>query len=259
MGEQPRLAYHVEGARPQWYLGFDCATKTFGYSLSRIDVSDFLTSKEALRKKIAALTELLKRAVKVGAEEAGEIVRRVAQATEEVDSRTRGFLRFVAGATEDLFPGRKDGSIHTVERIRAVSRYVNQHIIPALSQHIPPGEGLMVIIEYQMGANAPARAIAAALVAIFAEYNVALVGPSLKNKIHTCEEGRYCYFAERYRRNYDANKAHAKFNFKKLEETFGTAIPATRRPSLRGHIADSAMQVLGFLVHGDQENAEAHF
>jgi len=108
-----------------------------------------------------------------------------------------------------------------------------------------------------MGPNAKARAVAAALIALFAEEDVIIVGPTLKNKIATCEEGRYCYFAERYKTSYSANKAHAIYNFAKLEETFGTSISPTAPASLRGHIADSFMQVIGYLVHGPDEKMAA--
>jgi hypothetical protein len=256
------LLHHTANTKPLWYLGFDCATKTFGYSLSRIDVPAFLEAKAALRKKLQALATLLERAKTLLPQDiiaARDIIQKASGPVAEADRQTRALLQLVAGGTVDLFPGTADEGVSTVERLRAVVRHVEGVVKPQIAEHVPASEGLMVIIEFQMGANAKARSIAAALVAIFAHYNVALVGPSLKNKIHTCQEGKYCYFAERYRRNYDANKAHAKFNFSKVEEVFGTAIPPTRPPALRGHIADSFMQILGFLAHGDQENAAAHF
>ena len=50
-----------------------------------------------------------------------------------------------------------------------------------------------------------------------------------------------------------SNKAHAKYNFALVEELFGTKIPLTTPASLRGHIADSFMQVLGYLIYGPDE------
>ena len=118
---------------------------------------------------------------------------------------------------------------------------------------------LEVVIEFQEGVNAKSRMVVPALVALFADYKVYLVGPSLKNKIYLTEKGRYCYFVEKYAKSYDANKAHAKYNFAVLEERSGTQIPITKPPSLRGHIADSCLQILGHLSYGDTETPEAHF
>jgi hypothetical protein len=254
-------------AAPKWFLGFDCATKTFGFSLSRVDLAAAAAARERLARSGRAAAELLRRAGDLAgagdAAAAAGILDAAAASVEAADRESRGFVRLVDGETKDLFPGRPDKEISTVERLRAVARYVAGRIRPALERHVAPaGEGrAQIVIEYQMGQNSPARAVAAALIALFAEENVIIVGPSLKNKVATCEAGRYCYFAEKYATSYTANKAHAKFNFARLEELFGTEIPATVPASLRGHIADSFMQVIGHLVHGaaDAEKAAAMF
>jgi hypothetical protein len=174
-----------------------------------------------------------------------------------IDAETRNFVRIIDGSTADLFPGRADDDIPTVERLRAVARYVASRVRPAVAAIVPPGERLRVVVEFQMGPNAKARAVAAALIALFSEEDVIIVGPTLKNKIATCEEGRYCYFAERYKTSYSANKAHASYNFARLEALFGSTIPPTVPATLRGHIADSFMQVIGYLVHGPDEKMAA--
>lgn len=249
-------------APSRWYLGFDCATKTFAFSLSRVDLGAFRAAKARLRKQMGAAQEILRRAgtlARTDPASAAEIVQCVSASVAAADAETRGFIRLADGETIDLFPGIPDEEIPTVERLRAVARYVAGRVRPAVQRHVPAEERLRVVVEFQMGPNSKTRAVAAALIALFAEDDVFIVGPSLKNKIFTCERGRYCYFAERYRTSYTANKAHAKYNFARIEEVFGTQIPVTRPPSLRGHIADSFMQVLGHLVHGDDENAAAYF
>jgi len=107
-----------------------------------------------------------------------------------------------------------------------------------------------------MGPNARARAIAAALVAFFAAERVVIVGPSLKNRVSVSAEGQYGHFLRRYSNSYGANKAHASFNFAALERTFGSSIPPTPA-ARRGHIADSCMQVLGFVLYGADEKEAA--
>lgn len=118
---------------------------------------------------------------------------------------------------------------------------------------MPPesGEEYRVIIEFQMGPNAPARVVATALMTLFASEDVCLVGPSLKNQVAIGPEGHYSRFAEKYAAAYGANKAHAIWNFGVIEAAFGSGIPATHPASLRGHIADSFMQVLGHLARDD--------
>ena len=187
--------------------------------------------------------------------EARRLAAEIAPVVAELDAETRDYVRIVDGETVDPFPGRPDSSISTVERLRGLARYVAGRIRPAVAAAVPTGERLQVVIEFQMGANARARAVAAALVALFAEQDVIIVGPTLKNKVAACEEGRYYHFAARYTTTYAANKAHAKFNFAQFEKLFGTGIPATS-PALRGHIADSFMQVVGHLALGGSD-AEA--
>ena len=257
-----------KAAKPKWYLGFDCATKTFAFSLSRIDLDAFAAAKTRLRTCMRAALEVLRRASATldacrgaGPElcHVAELVRKIAPVVAAADLESKSFVRIADGETVDLFPGRADEDIATVERLRAVSRYVGGRIRPAIQRIVPVGEAVRIIIEFQLGANAPSRAVAAALVTLFAEEDVRIVGPTLKNKIATCEEGRYYHFAAKYSTSYGANKAHAKYNFARIEEVFGTEIPPTRPPALRGHIADSFMQIVGDLVHGSDENAASLF
>jgi hypothetical protein len=246
------------GARPRWHLGFDCATKTFAFSLSRIDLDAFAAGRVRIRQQTRAVLEVARRAAADAS--AAELVTEVMAVAAALDAETRGFVRIVDGETVDLFPDRADNDISTVERIRAVARYVAGRVRPAVAAAMPAGERLRVVVEYQMGANARARAVAAALVALFADEDIIIVGPTLKNKVATSEAGRYCYFAEQYKTSYSANKAHAKHNFAALEAAFGTSIPATTPAALRGHIADSFMQVIGYLIHGpDEKNAALCF
>jgi hypothetical protein len=255
------------GLQPRWYLGFDCATKTFAFSLSRVDLAAFAAERAAARTRVAALSELLRRAgakaARGDALGAEEIVARAAPGVAALDGATRAYVRIVDGETVDLLPGRTDADIPTVERLRALARYVARRVRPAVAAALAgetAGAPLCVLVEYQMGANARARAVAAALIALFAEEDVVIVGPTLKNKVAVGEGGHYGDFAQRYATSYAANKAHTKHTFAVFERTFGSGIPATRPPSLRGHIADSFMQVLGLLVHGGgDEEARKRF
>lgn len=237
---------------PCWYLSFDCATATFAFSLSRVDLGPV----PRLQARARGLRALAGRLVAAGAAAPAADVAAAAAAAAALDAETRALVRIVDGETAVLFPGVADRDIPTVARLKRVAEYVERRVRPAAARR-PAGEPLCVLVEYQMGANAPARAVAAALITLFAAEEVYIVGPSLKNKVATCEAGRYCYFAERYKRAYDANKAHAMFNFAKMEELFGTGIPPSRPAALRGHIADSFMQVIGHLKYGGTDDEAA--
>lgn len=233
-GESP-----VSATKPRHFLGFDCATKTLAYGIISIDL-------ERYAKRRVVLWLLVLKAVR-GLLSPAELVR--------LNAETRGFIRIPHGAVTDLFPGRRDASISTVERIRGLAEYVEGTIMPKVAGY----PGIEPVVEFQMGPNAPARTIAASLITLFHKYKVFIVGPSLKNKVALCEEGRYCYFIEKYKKAYDANKAHAKFNFAELERLFPSAIPPTKPAALRGHIADSVMQILGYLMFGNTEDPEKSF
>jgi hypothetical protein len=246
---------------PKWHLGFDCATKTFAFSLSRVDLAAFRAAKARLRAQALAALEVLRRAALLAHTDlpgAAALVAAIAASAAAADLESRSFVRIVDGATVDLFPGRADDSIPTVERLRGVARYVAERVRPAVARCVPADEPCRVVIEFQ-SINPKTRPVKAALVALFADLDTIIVGPTLKNKIATREEGRYCYFAERYMTSYSANKAHAAYNFDQIERAFGSEIPATRPLNLRGHIADSFMQVLGHLVHGNEEKAATMF
>lgn len=233
-------------AEGRWFLSFDCATKTFAFSLCWVALARLGGGLPGLERRAAALREL---------EARGALASPPArEALAALRADLAGLFRIADGETVDLFPGVPDREIHTVPRLRAVAAYVARRVRPALAAAGAGGGGgpLRVLVEFQMGANARARAVAAALVALFAEGEVALVPPSLKNRIQCSPEGRYGLFAARYSTAYGANKAHASYNFAVLERAFGSGVDPALSASLRGHVADSVMQVWGHLLLGGE-------
>jgi hypothetical protein len=250
------------GGSPVWCLGFDCATATFAFSLARVVWPAPGATTRALAR-VRGAGEILRRARALCA--AGDQAAASALAAElapilaAYERESCAIMQIVDGETANLCPGWANKDIPTVLRICSLVKYVTRRVLPAVAAHLAPPEPLRVLIEFQKEANVPARKIMYALVALFAAHDPIIVGPSLKNKVATCEEGRYCYFAARYEKTYDANKAHAKFNFAHIERVFGSGIPASSA-SLRGHIADSFMQVVGHVVHGgSDEHARARY
>lgn len=248
-----RLANGGAHPGPTFYLGFDCATKTFGFILIELHAEAFRTRREHLYRRLQEVKRMVK--------ERSADIEELRNAITELEEETSSYLRLLDGETRDLVPDRPDKEIHTIERLRALRAYVGTRVLESVKRNVTGP--LEIAIEFQEGANAKARIISPALAILFLERctdsRVYFVGPSLKNKLHFDEKGQYRNFAAKYIRSYDANKAHAKYNFAVLEQLFGTQVPQTSPPSLRGHIADAALTVLGHLYYGDRENPEAHF
>jgi hypothetical protein len=244
-------------SRPKWHIGFDCATKTFAFSLSYVDLDTFAVQRDELNSRARAIEEAARRSKEYLAAgdtiRAEKLLKTSLPAALQMRDELRSFIRIIDGETKDLFPGRSDKSISTTERIRAVAQYINSRVKPAITtiDRGQPAERLRIVVEFQ-SINALTQIVAHTIVALFADNDLIIVDPSLKNSVHTCEAGRYGLFAERYASRYAANKAHAKFNFNHIESCFGTGISSTT-PALRGHIADSFMQVVGYLVNGPSE------
>jgi hypothetical protein len=159
---------------------------------------------------------------------------------DELQQRLRhDFVRIHAASTADLCPGIKDADLDTVERIRLVVNYLQLQVDPLLRDH----PNINVMVEYQMGPNAHARIVADAIITYYIHYTPIIVPPALKNRIFLCEEGKYQNFISTYSTTYQANKKHAIANFNHLLKTVYSDVP----PDPYGHVADSCLQVLGWL------------
>ena len=252
------------------YLSFDCATKTFAFTVSRVSLPA-LRATAQMRGRAAAARLLLERAAaRLHCRDAESQQRAAAEysmakdAIDRLDAETRSAIAILDGEVVDLAPGQPDASVGTVDRLRALAHYIERRVRPALALALAPapaGGGRadppLVVIEYQMGPNSRARAVAAALVALFAAERIVIVGPSLKNRVAASAAGQYGHFLQKHRTSYAANKAHALFNFRTVEAAFPSGVPPTSA-ALRGHIADSFMQVLGFILHGPDEKEATH-
>ena len=260
------------------YLSFDCATKTFAFSCGRIALPS-LERLEQVRKASQQLAELAKRHADSSQPQSLRLVHEMSAALRRETDR---WFSVCDGDTVDLVPGRSNADIPMSERVRAVVRYVESHVRPAVEKMLsrksqvtaiapapeamtapaqeaataPAQEAttalapLKVFVEYQMGPNHKAQAVAVALLTLFAECDTVLVNPSLKNSVAVCAHGRYSNFASRYATSYGANKAHCAYNFARLEQAFPSGVAPALSKSLRGHIADSVMQVVAMEATG---------
>jgi hypothetical protein len=248
------MAVKSEG---RWFLSFDPATKSLAYSLCWVDFGAAARRLPEIQRLLPPLREVLARAAKggdSGYEEMAALavaLRRAREVAVGLRAEIATFFRIAAGGVEDLFPGVDDRTIPTVRRIQAVARFVEREVHPLLKRTLPVKAPLRVLVEYQMGGNSSARSVSDALLALFADFEAAIVAPALKNKVFCSDSLHYSSFAALYSNAYSANKAHALRSFKFLEATFGSGVPSTIPDRLRGHIADSVMQTLGHVLHGE--------
>jgi len=219
-----------------WYLSFDCAFGSLAFCLLKYDPDGFVAN-VALWARINAI-----RAGKHDPHEIDAVCHELGQYLFLLDCDVVNVLE--AHVSEC-----------TVDKLEALITYVHNRIykyVPALREM----QG-RVLVEYQMGQNMAARTVSVALCTLFISegIDVRLVAPSLKNKIFFCEEGRWCYFAERYSNPYSANKEHARFNFQYILKNGLPGNPALKGvlgdKKTIGHIADAFMQVLGYKQAGE--------
>jgi hypothetical protein len=232
-----------------YYLSFDCATKTFAYSLSYVNLSPsamYDGVKKLIDSDLLENSDLLKNLENSKNSENLENLENLknSEFSKKFNNFKSQIINLIDGEVIDFFPKIPDNKIDSVERIKKISNYVKEVIFPKIKDI----ENIEIFIEFQMGSNHKARMISSALIALFSSHVVRLIHPSLKNKVYTCEDGKYKHFIKKYSNLYTANKEHAKYNFAILEKIFSSSISSTNKND-RGHIADSFMQVLGYVLY----------
>lgn len=218
-----------------YYLSFDCATKTFAFILVKINMDHLFVNINELRNIIKICENKLK--TDGYSDEIGKIINKI-------DSNTNDIIQIITCNCIDLIPGIANKDINTVERVKIVSNYTKNEIYPLISEI--PKDDLNVLIEFQMSHNTQSKIVSIALLSLFSDYNLFLVNPSLKNKLNFTENGKYCYFMEKYKNSYDANKKHALYNYKEFERIFDQTTNISDK--LKGHIADAFMQIFGHIL-----------
>lgn len=218
-----------------WYLSFDCATKTLAYILVKIKPDHLFIDTNELRKVLKHLEHRLKTD--------GYSID-VHNAVKKIDDKLNNTIQIISGDCVDLFPGIYNKDINTINRIKALSVYINKDIKPIINNI--PHEQLHVLVEFQMSFNTQSKIISTALLTLFADYDIQLINPSLKNKLYFNDKGHYCYFMEKYKSSYLANKNHALYNYLVFEQVFNQSVNLSNK--LKGHVADAFMQILGYLI-----------
>lgn len=187
----------------------------------------------------------------------------------------------------DLIPGKKLKEVDVITRttrLRAYLHMIDYYIHgykfhdldnKELSVRLPEdNQKYKVLLEYQMGPNDKSRNVCSQILYHYANmnanfvhsneqngsrkamlnmkpvinYDIEIIGPSLKNKINLDKDKPHTFFMQKYTKSYDANKAHSKSNllcwvkFKKCEEL----IKGVKKKNL-DDIADSVTMTLAWI------------
>lgn len=215
-----------------YYLSFDCATKTFAYVLVKINnnycIKDIIMKINIILNSIDNFQETKKK----------ELI-------EKFNERFNNAITIISSDCTDLIPYKNNKDITMIERVKSVTKYINNNILPLLTDI--SNDTLTILIEFQMSHNTQSKTVSIVLLTLFADYDkIILVKPTLKNKISLNEKGKYSYFIEKYKSNYNANKKHVLYNFKLFEYIFNQKIDMSDK--LKENIADSFMQILGYII-----------
>lgn len=215
-----------------YYLSFDCATKTFAYVLVKINTS------YCLKDIISKINIILNSINNFEENKKKELI-------EKFNERFNDVITIISSDCVDLIPNKNNKDINTVERVKIVTKYVNENIFPLLKDI--NNDLLSILIEFQMSHNTQSKIVSIILITLFSNYDkIILIKPTLKNKISLNDEGKYSNFISKYKNNYTANKKHVLYNFKLFEYIFNKNI--NMRDKLKENIADSFMQILGYII-----------
>jgi hypothetical protein len=174
----------------------------------------------------------------------------------------------------DIIPGKKVKETTVVERSDRLSGYLNM-MNSVIDTYYNSEKNIYdyaktpihVLVEYQMGPNDKSRNVGSQILYHYStmdmgflsanfttiytpevKYKVVIVGPSLKNKICLVFGGSLSDFIPLYAKNYDANKAHSKFNFLGwLEKQGRSALIKNIKNKNLDDIADACTQAIAWL------------
>lgn len=224
----------------QRFVSFDPASKTLAFIIATIDMKLF--SKDIVDKHILArrLIDGSRMLINNPTLDKLETIKTFDRKLRAIYDEVRPMIHIEYGHTVDLVPGVADDDIDPIQRTKALCMYIESYVRPLLNG------SEIVMIEFQMGPNNKSGIIAYSLMTLFYQHQIITVQPSLKNKIAV--GGNYYYiFSAKYDKSYTANKKHALANFKAIESRYRSDIPESS-DSLRGHIADAFMQILGYYL-----------
>jgi len=227
-----------------WWLGFDPATKTLGFTLSYIDENLFKNSPIVDRFiAIKKIMPMLKYKMSSKNCDKNALSAEIDLLMEElllIQTELRNSITIEDGAVVDLFPGINNTDITVLERVNGLVKYIRARVFPIIVDKSP----LNVVIEYQMGPNTKSGAVEHALMALFYDHNLITVYPGPKNKLCFSKSSHYSVFSQKYAKSADANKHHAVACMSEVQKIFNCKIVSTT-----SHVADSFLQIFAYLLY----------
>ncbi len=206
-----------------YYLSFDVANKSLAISLINFDI-DY---KKEIRN--------------VNIENKIEYV-------EHIDSILSNSINYIYYAVEDLIPGKKIKDTTIFERTASLKNKLNN--IKEIINNLNTDKKITVLIEYQMSSNYNANAIYNQIIYEFSDsnYELHVVHPTCKNKIHFHKDLDHRNFLQKYNNNYIANKNHTKSNFIYYLNIFklNHVLDNIKKKNI-DDLADSFMQIFGYI------------
>lgn len=208
-------------------ISFDPATKTFGYAVMEVDDN-------IMCNNYKQLVSHAKLALYSGSDydTISTFISKLTAAIEDMKAK----IRILEGAVIDLAPGTSDDDLSIQNRIKLLKPIVDKIKIKYNTEYT-------VFIEYQMIHNTKSASIAHALMAYFAEYNIIIVTPALKNNVDFVTGPKYSDYTH-YKQTYTSNKKHSEANLAHIVNNFGPH----GQIQISSHTADCVMQVLGHML-----------
>lgn len=207
---------------PHWYLGFDPATKTFGFSIVKIDKENIISQGPNI------ILELLE-------------TKNIKKSQKSI----RSLFDIIDGDTIDLCPGKSNTSINLVDRIEACATLVKTRIIPQIADI--KKENLTVVIESQMNPNDKSGIVPNVLISLlYDRANIVMLGASVKNTAHLYSRHHPKEYSKKLSWK-TAIKHHTRFTLVDLVKDFNIKSLKNKTNAEMGHIGDSFMQILGHI------------
>lgn len=225
--------------KSNWYLSFDCATKSLAVSFAYIDIEGIHIAQE----KLSTVDDI-------------PIIEKISTYREDLLK----YFRFIKGWVVniiDYMPKKRNGgpptTITTIMKIIALKKVIQQ-----IMEYVHPfvnieNEKINIIVEFQFSVNGASRLVEISLLSLLSEHHIYTINPKLKNKLSFSlePESRHEIFIDRFSSRYTAAKNHSLFCFLYIAKNFRFDLPKLPIKGQMKDLADSFMQILAHIKRGN--------
>lgn len=208
------------------YLGIDCANKSLAYSsvtitamaeivkAIRVELVNFANSNfDDAWDVIKGVSKCSPEFPTMYAERALKHPHQLLDMLKKLSSILATRINLEVGGVIDLMPGRKVKDVDIVERTKLLRKALDT---------VPSGEDKLTILEDQPPVlNYKSSTVQDQAMMYFSKGEVAIVNPTLKNKLYFHDTLKHEVFIPKYAKRYDANKAHTEANLLYYLKVFG--------------------------------------